>query len=236
MNYDKFDVAKQRTALHEAGHVVVANAMGARVSRVELLSAGGYSGRALLQNSNLVGNTRRTHAAMLLAGAAAEGMIGGGPIRWDGTSATVDIRDAAWLMAWQRPDPRDPNWIRSLMRIERFNSAACLAIELVQANSEPIEVLAAELLERTSLDAEAIHSVVARFGFSNRSAVREPLKAKALPPVRSVAKQWRARPFIKMSEHAREAEIVRVLAAHRAVTGKIDADAVYLAVVGAWRA
>jgi cell division protease FtsH len=90
--------AQRRTAIHEAGHVVVAHALGLGVQSVSIVSEGQSLGRTSFDDGALVPNTRatiETHIMAGLAGRAADELITGAAT----ANASFDLKVATRLSA-----------------------------------------------------------------------------------------------------------------------------------------
>jgi hypothetical protein len=101
------------TAIHEAGHAVVAMRVGLRVKAVSILPREGSTGRCLFDIKRSVDPGARSCASVKLAGQLAEQMARGEKPRVNWLADDPDTADARELLAGER----DPLLVRRLVAL-----------------------------------------------------------------------------------------------------------------------
>lgn len=151
------------TAYHEAGHAVIALALGRRVQRVSILPGRGWLGRCEFQKGRLRPSEDWLEREILisLAGAAAEARHTGA-YAWDG--AIADLRTVRRL-AVQRASERQAERLerRLLAKVEHLLDQA--------GHWQAVELIAVELLRCETISGRAVRHL---FDQAKR-AVHQPM-------------------------------------------------------------
>lgn len=136
------------TAYHEAGHAVVALALGRAVQRVSILPGHAWLGRCEFQKGRVrpLEDWLEREILISLAGAAAEARHTGA-YAWDGASA--DLR-AVRRLAVQRAGERQAERLerRLLAKVEHLLNQA--------GHWQAVELIAVELLRRETISGRAV--------------------------------------------------------------------------------
>lgn len=170
------DAELRRVALHEAGHTVVALALGAAVRQTSIVPAAEAGGMTAVGEPS--GDTRSdldTRVAIALGGRAADEVLGAGP----GAGAVADLAAATRMAAMARASfglaggllHHDPDLLAHRLAMDRtfaqdvetdLRAALTRARSIIEERRDLVEVIAGELVRRRVLDSEDLIAVMKR--------------------------------------------------------------------------
>lgn len=162
------DAELRRVALHEAGHTVVALALGAVVRQTSIVPVAEAAGMTAVGEPS--GDTRPdldTRVAIALGGRAADEVLGVGP----GAGAVADLAAATRMAAMARASfglagallHHDPDLLAHRLAMDRsfaqdvegdLRAALTKARSIIEERRDLVEEIAGELIRRKVLDAE----------------------------------------------------------------------------------